>query len=80
MLSYLSKAASVRYEVGKSWYERYSQGKTVFYSIQYKNGCLASSDPFHMFTQLIKFQYIPLSRIKEYRCLKNVIHQIDSKN
>ena len=24
--------------------------------------------------------YIPLSRIKEYRYLKNVIHQIDSKN
>ena len=23
--------------------------------------------------------YIPLSRIKEYRCLKNLIHQIDSK-
>ena len=23
--------------------------------------------------------YIPLSCIKEYRCLKNVIHQIDSK-
>ena len=24
--------------------------------------------------------YIPLSYIKEYRCLKKVIHQIDSKN
>ena len=23
--------------------------------------------------------YIPLSRIKEYRCLKNLIHQMDSK-
>ena len=32
---------------------------------------LAASHVFHMFTQLI-----PLS----YRCLKNVIHQIDSKN
>ena len=65
MLSYLSKAASVRYEVGKSWYERYSQGKTVFYTIQYKNGCLASSDPFHVFTQLIKFYTF------HYHVLKN---------
>ena len=24
--------------------------------------------------------YISLSRIKQYRCLKNVLHQIDSKN
>ena len=34
---------------------QYSQGKTVFYSIQYKNGRLAASDLFHMFTQSIKF-------------------------
>ena len=27
----------------------------LFYSIQYKNGCLATSDLFHMFTQSIKF-------------------------
>ena len=32
---------------------------------------LAASDVFHMFTQ---------STINVYRCLKNVIHQIDSKN
>ena len=32
-------------------------GKTVFYSIQYKNGCLAASDLFDMFTQWIKFYY-----------------------
>ena len=55
MLSYLSKAASLRYEVGKS----------VFYPIQYKNGCLAASDPFHMFTQLIKFYAF------HYHLLKN---------
>ena len=29
--------------------------KTVFYSIQYKNGYLAASDLFHMFTNSIKF-------------------------
>ena len=27
----------------------------VFYSVQYKNGWLAASDLFHMFTQSIKF-------------------------
>ena len=49
--------------------------KTVFYSIQCKNGCLAASDFFNLFTQTIN----PLSRIKEYGSLKNVIHQINSK-
>ena len=34
---------------------RIHTGKTVFYSIQYKNGCLAASDLFRMFTQSIKF-------------------------
>ena len=34
---------------------RYSQGNTVFYSIPYKNDCLAVSDLFLMFTQSIKF-------------------------
>ena len=29
--------------------------KLCFYSIQYKNGCLAASDFFHIFTQSIKF-------------------------
>ena len=32
-------------------------GKTVFYSIQYKNGWLAASDLFDMFTQWIKLYY-----------------------
>ena len=38
-------------------------GKTVFYSSQYKNGCLAGSEFFHMFTQSIKvykFYYLLL--------------------
>ena len=55
-------------------------GKTFFFfSIQCKNGWLAASDHFHMFTQSIKFYYTFYYR---YRCLKkkNVIHQIDTKN
>ena len=32
-----------------------------------------------MFTQSIKF-YTYVTRIKEYRCLKNEIHQIDGQN
>ena len=34
---------------------RYSQGKIVSYSTQYKKRYLAASDLFHMFTKLIKF-------------------------
>ena len=53
----------------------------LFCSIQYKNGCLAASDLFHIFTQsIIYVLYIVLPYIKEYICLKNVIHQTDSKN
>ena len=65
----------------------------MFHSVQYRNGCLAASDLFHMFTQSIKLYTSHyhvlkstdagkerLSRIKEYRCLKSMIHQIDSKN
>ena len=52
------------------------RGGLVFHSIQYRNSCLAASDLFHMFTQLIKFYTFHY----QYRCLKNVIHQIDSKN
>ena len=40
------------------------------------NTVLAASDVFHMFTQSIKFFLFHLW----YRCLKNVIHQIDSEN
>ena len=35
--------------------QRYSQGKTVLHSIQYKNGCLAASDLLHMFTESTEF-------------------------
>ena len=37
---------------------------------------LAASDLFHMSTQSIKFYTL----YYQYRCLKNVIHQIDSKS
>ena len=48
----------------------------LFYSVQYKNGWLAASDLYDMFTQSIKFYYTLYYHV----CLKNVIHQIDSKN
>ena len=48
----------------------------MFHSIQYRNGWLAASYLFHMFTQSIKFYTFR----HQYRCLKNVIHQVDSKN
>ena len=50
--------------------------KLVFRSIQYRNGWLVASDLFDMFTQSIKFYTFHY----QCRCLKNVIHQIDSKN
>ena len=40
------------------------------------NTRLAASDVFHMFTQSIKVTLLLLS----YKCLKNVIHQVDSEN
>ena len=54
--------------------------ENLFYSIQYKNGCLAASDLFHMFTHNQLSSLHSVTRIKQYRCLKDVIHQIDSKN
>ena len=51
--------------------------KLLFYSIQYKNGCSATYDLFHMFAQPIKFYTFHYHVLKS---LKNVIHQIDSKN
>ena len=50
--------------------------KLVFHSVQYRNGWLDASDLFDMFAQSIKFYTFHY----QYRCLKNVIHQIDSKN
>ena len=50
--------------------------RLMFLSSQYRNGWLAASDLSDMFTQSIKFYTFHY----RYRCLKNVIHQIDSKN
>ena len=50
--------------------------RLVFQSIQYRNGWLVASDLFDMFTQSVKFYTF----YYQYRCLKNGIHQIDSKN
>ena len=55
-------------------------GKTLLYSIQYKNllkyklGC---SWPLPIFTQSINFYVLYCHIDKEYRCLKNVIHQLE---
>ena len=47
--------------------------RLMFHSIQCRNFWLAASDLFDMFTQSIYTSII-------YRCLKNAIHQIDSKH
>ena len=51
----------------------------MFCSSQYRNGCLAASEFFHMFTQSIKFHTFRYHVLKSTR-FKNMIHQIDSKN
>lgn len=48
-------------------------GKTVFYSVHYKNGCLAASELIHMFEQSIKFYAF------HYHILKRFI-KCDSSN
>ena len=50
--------------------------RLMFHLIQYRNGWLAASDLFDMFAQSIMFYTFDY----QYRCLKNVIDQIDSKN
>ena len=47
----------------------------MFHSIQYKNGCLAVSDYFIMFTQSVKFYTFLCQLSKSNRCLKKVILQ-----
>ena len=52
----------------------------MFYSIQYKNGCLAAFDLFHMFTQSIKFYTFNYHVLKEtrssYFCLTPKNHRL----
>ena len=50
---------------------------TQFSTRIYWNRSVVASDIFPMFTQSLDFYYILLWRIKDYRCLNNVIHQID---
>ena len=58
--------------------QRYSKGKNcVFIQFSTRNGWLAASGLFDMFTQLIKSYYTLYNVYYEYRCLKNMI---DSKN
>ena len=65
-------ASELAFEVN----DTHHRERLVFQSFQYWNGWLAASDLFHMFTQAIKFYTFHY----QYRCLKNVLHQIDSKN
>ena len=67
----ISRAVRSNYKLNNIHRER-----LVFHSIQYRNGWLAVSDLFDMFTQSIKFYLFHY----QCRCLKKVIHQIDSKN
>ena len=50
----------------KIFCQRYSQGKNIFYSIQYKNDCLAPFDFVYMFMQSIEFYTFYYPVIKEY--------------
>ena len=52
-----------------------TQIKIAFYSIQYKEWLHGFIWPFPYF-----YTTNQVSHIREYRCLKNVIHQVDSKN
>ena len=61
---------------GKSTLTNTHRERLVLHSIQYRNGWLAASDLFYMFTQSIKFYTFHY----QHRCLKNLIHQINSKN
>ena len=47
-----------------------TQGKTVFYLIQYKNVCLASSDLFYLFARSIKFYPFHYHSIRSTNVLK----------
>ena len=43
-----------------------THGEAVFYSVQYKNGYLASSDLFHMFIHSIKFYILRVQIFEKY--------------
>ena len=50
--------------------------RLMLHSIQYRNGWLAATDLFDIFTQSVKFYTFHY----QYRCMKYVIHQIDKRN
>ena len=54
--------------------------KLSFTQYSARNVWLAASDLFRKFTQSIKVSIHSIIIYQEYRYLKNVIHQIDSKN
>ena len=54
--------------------------KLSFTQSSARNVWLAASDLFRKFTQSIKVSIHSIIIYQEYRYLKNVIHQIDSKN
>ena len=65
----------------KEYLDRFNDiGKTLSHSIQYKNywnTSLTARDLFPMFTQSFYFYIIYCHIIKEYRCLKKAIHQLE---
>ena len=63
-------------KTGIKWINDTHRERLEFHSIQYRNGWLAASDLFYMFTPAIKFYTFHY----QYRCLKIVIHQIGSQN
>ena len=71
LIKFLSKA-----RINYSGVNYTHRERLMFHASQYRNGWLAASHLFDMFTQSIKFDTVHY----QYRCLKNVIHRIDSKN
>ena len=61
-------------------FQRYWENCVLFSSVQeWLVGCFWPFWCVYTFTQSIKFYYTLYYTYKEYRCLENVIHQIDSK-
>ena len=61
------------------WF-KYSQGKLCFTRFStriYWNKSLAAPALFSVFTQSINFSILYCHKIKEYRCLKSAIHQLE---
>ena len=59
------------------WFNDTRKTFTQFSTRIYRNTSLADHDLFPIFTQSINFYILYCHIIKEYRCLKNVIHQLE---